>query len=125
MEKATKATLDESLTFVQLRMQVGTWTRDTLERTAAGLDGIVSIDLGRRHRILLQKGVLRAFSRAALDARLNALRALVDGRTHRLTIADASTFANVRLDGIVCGPCVTGGNGVRCEFEIKYTQSGE
>ena len=121
----TKAVLDGSVAFVQLRLEVGSWTRQTIERAAAGLDGVVSVDLGGRHRLLMQRGVMRAFSHAGLEAKLNTVRALVDGAAHTLAVSDGQSFANMRVDGVLPGERIAGGGGVRCEFEVRYTQLGE
>ncbi|MBE0537436.1 MAG: hypothetical protein IH624_17370 [Phycisphaerae bacterium] len=122
---ATRAVVDGSVVFVQLALEVGTWTRQTVERTAAGLDGVVSVDLGRRSRSLVQRGQLRAFSEAGLRAQLCDVCGLADGQVHTLLVSDGQLFADVRVDGVYVSERVTGGGGVRCEFEMRYTQLGQ
>jgi hypothetical protein len=56
-----------------LRIEPGSFGRDSVERTAAGLDGVLSIDLGRRSRKIKQSGVLRAQSRAKMNERIDAI----------------------------------------------------
>ncbi len=109
----------------ELTMTVGSPSRAALERTVAGLDGVLSIDLGARARPIRQTGVLRATSRAALQARMDAITAFLDGRTHILTTADRRTFDNVRLDSFQPLSERPGGPGIVVEYEIAYTQLGE
>ena len=42
----------------QLEIELGSFSRDSIERTSPGLDGVFSIDLGGRGRVIKQRGVL-------------------------------------------------------------------
>ncbi len=107
-----------------LKTQIGTWQRASVERAIPGLDGTVSIDLGCRTRTIRQRGLLRAASQAMMHSRLNAIEALVNGDTHTLVAADGQTYANLRADTFTPLNRDTGGIGVVVEYEIVYTQLG-
>ncbi len=121
---SVKATVDGTVSFVQLALEVGSWRRQTMERAAAGLECVVSVDMGGRSRALVQRGEMRAFSGGGLEVKLAAVRGLMDGRVHTLAVSDGRSFANVRVDSVAAGDRVYGGGGVRCEFEVRYTQLG-
>ena len=119
-------TLDGKILFDEqgLEVQVGTWQRATVERAIPGLDGTVSIDLGRRTRTIRQRGVLRASSQETMNARLNAIEALLDGNAHALVTSDGQAYANLRLDAFMPRRRDLSGIGVVVEYEIVYTQLG-
>jgi len=121
-----RTTLDGQAVFdeQELTIAAGSPTRASLERGVAGLDGVLSIDLGRRPRRIRQTGTLRAVSRAALDTRLDAVAAFLDGRTHTLTTADGRTYTHLRLDGFQQKNERPAGPGIVVEYEIVYTQLG-
>jgi len=109
----------------ELTITIGRLSRATLERAVGGLDGVLSIDLGARSRPLRQAGVLRAVSRAAMNARIDAIAAFLDGQTHTLTTADGRTYGNLRVDSFEQLREHIGGPGIVVEYEIAYTQLGE
>ena len=119
-------TLDGKALFADqdLRIQIGTWQRASVERSIPGLDGTVSIDLGCRTRTIRQRGILRAASQARMHSRLNAIEALLDGDTHTLVTADGRTYADLRADTFT--PLGRGSSGVGAvvEYEIVYTHLG-
>jgi hypothetical protein len=120
-------TLDGQAVFDEqdLAIAVGSPSRASLTRTVAGLDGVASIDLGRRTRQIRQTGVLRAASRSALLARVSAIVTFIDGRTHTLTAPDGQTYGNLRMDAFTqIGECA-GGAGTSIRYEIVYTQLGD
>jgi hypothetical protein len=120
-------TLDGQAVFdeQELTIAVGSPSRASLERTVAGLDGVLSIDLGARSRRMRQTGVLRAVSRIAMNARLDAIAAFLDGQTHTLTTADGRPYDNLRMDSFQQVAERAGGPGLVVEYEIAYTQLGE
>ena len=122
-----RVTLDGQAVFdeQELAIHVGSPSRASLERSIAGLDGVLSIDLGARRRQIRQTGVLRAASRMAISARIDAIAALVDGRAHTLTAADGRVYANLRLDSFKQVDERTAGPGIVVEYEIVYTQLGD
>jgi hypothetical protein len=70
----------------QLKIEVGSFTRDSIERAVPGLDGVLTVDLGQRSRKIKQTGVLRAKSRTQMNERINTISTLIDGDTHTLEI---------------------------------------
>jgi hypothetical protein len=103
----------------------GSPNRASLERAVAGLDGMLSIDLGARPRQIRQTGVLRAAGRTAMNARIDAITGFLDGQTHTLTTTDGRAFHNLRLDRFRQVGERTGTPGLVLEYEIVYTQLGE
>jgi len=119
-------TLDDKALFDEqdLKIQVGTWQRASVERAIPGLDGVVSIDLGCRSRTIRQRGILRAASQALMSSRLDAIETFLDGDTHTLVTTDGQTFANLRVDAFKPLDRDAGGAGAVAEYEIAYTQLG-
>jgi len=117
-------TLDEQRLFDEegLRIEAGSLGRDSIERTAAGLDGVLSIDLGRRSRKVKQRGVLRAQSRARLDERISAISSYIDGDTHALVTSNGESIGNLRMDSFKVTEDRVSGSGLCCDYEIVYTQ---
>jgi hypothetical protein len=106
----------------QLKIEVGSFTRDSIERAVPGLDGVLSIDLGQRSRKIKQTGVLRAKSRTQMNERINAISALMDGSTHTLVTGSGDTFDNLRMDSLNTSNERTDGAGIAVDYEIVYTQ---
>jgi len=118
-----KATLDGVVLFDLSRLEEGNWRRESVQRTAAGVNGQVSVDLGRRSRELVGRGVMRAFSELTLNAQLDVIR--MDGSTHTLSMSDGRSLPNLRVDAVSAGRRIDNGGGVSCDFEIRFTQLGE
>ena len=106
----------------QVQVSVGSLKRSQIERTAAGLNGLVSIDLGNRGRLIKQTGVLRAASRQALAAKIDAVEAFIDGDSHTLTSCEGEVFGNVRMDSFTVKNKKSSGSGLCCQYEAVYTQ---
>jgi len=119
-----KVTLDGQALFDerQLEIEAGSFSRDSVERTVPGLDGVLSIDLGQRGRKIKQTGTLRAKSRTQLDDRISELSARMDGDTHTLVAADGREYANLRMDSFKLGSERADGAGISVDYEIVYTQ---
>jgi len=119
-----KVTLDSQMLFDEqaLEISTGSFSRDSIERTVPGLDGVLSIDLGRRGRKIKQTGTLRAKSRAKLDERINKIAAFMDGDTHTLIASSGREFANLRMDSFKAGTENANGTGIVVDYEIIYTQ---
>jgi hypothetical protein len=96
--------------------------RESIERAAAGLDGVVSIDLGERGRKIRQKGELRARSKAEMKEKIEAVSAFIDGDAHILTDSEGRTFEDVRVDSVSVENERVSGSGVVADYEIIYTQ---
>ena len=119
-------TLDGQAIFDEqgLTISAGSAIRASLERAVAGLDGVLSIDLGSRSRPIRQTGVLHAPSRAAMRARIRAITGFIDGQTHALITADGQAFGELRMDSFKRIAEYPGGPGVVVDYEIVYTQLG-
>ena len=119
-----KATLDAQMLFDEqtLDISAGSFSRDSIERTIPGLDGMISIDLGRRGRKIKQTGTLRDKSRARLDERISRIAEFMDGDTHTLTTGSGREFANLRMDSFKTTAENASGTGIVVDYEIIYTQ---
>lgn len=113
-----KALFDER----ELTIAVGSVERASVERGVPGLDGLASIDLGRRGRKVRQRGTLRATNQARTDARIAAIEAFLDGAPHTLHVSDGRRYDNLRMDAFVQRDRRVEGTGVVVEYEITYTQ---
>ena len=119
-----KATLDAQMLFDEqtLDISAGSFSRDSIERTVPGLNGVLSIDLGQRGRKIKQTGTLRAKSRARLDERISRIAEFMDGDTHTLTTGQGRKFANLRMDSFKTTAEKASGTGIVVDYEIVYTQ---
>lgn len=119
-----RATLDGQDIFAGLdfKIQVGTLRRSNIEKTVCGLDGVVSIDLGSRGRVIKQNGTLNAVSHKDMQCKIDAINAFIDGSSHTLMTDKGEVFDYLRIDSFkVCGERVSGCE-VCCDYEIVYTQ---
>lgn len=117
-------TLDGQVLFDEqnLQIEVGSRTRCSLERRVCGLNGMLSIDLGRKARKVRQTGTLRAPSAGALRLRIDTIAGFIDGDTHTLVTSDGQRHANLRMDSFKELGKSSGGPGLVVEYEIVYTQ---
>jgi hypothetical protein len=106
----------------QLEIEPGSVSRDSIERTVAGLDGVLSIDMGGRGRKIKQKGLLQAKSRMQMNNRINAISVYMDGNTHTLARSDGENLNNLRMDSFKVSKERAGGSGIVVDYEIIYTQ---
>ncbi len=106
----------------QLEIETGSFNRDLIERKMPGLDGVLSIDLGRRCRKIKQTGTLRAKSRVQMNERINAISTLMDGDTRTLVTDSGETLDNLRMDSFETNKEQTDGIGIVVDYEIVYTQ---
>ena len=106
----------------QLEIQPGSLSRDSIERTIAGLDGVLSIDLGKHSRKIKQTGVLQAKSREQMNEKINTIAGYIDGDTHTLVRSDGESMDALRMDTFKVSNERTSGNGLCCDYEIIYTQ---
>jgi len=105
-----------------LKIELGSTSRDSIERVVPGLDGVLSIDIGVRSREIRQTGVLRAKSRAQMDDKIDAISAYMDGNTHTLATGGGKKFDNLRMDVFKITEEKASGEGICCDYEIVYTQ---
>ncbi len=106
----------------QLEIEQDSLNRDSIERAVAGLDGVLSIDMGGRGRKIRQRGTLRAQSRTQMNVKINAISAYLDGKIHTLATGDGEKFENLRMDSFKVSRERAGGNGIAVDYEIVYTQ---
>ncbi|MFC1783909.1 hypothetical protein ACFL02_10065, partial [Planctomycetota bacterium] len=105
----------------QHTFQPMSWRRETLERSFAGLDGVVSTDLGRRERTFKQRGCLSAESVAALTRLMENISTYIDGQCYDLVDQNGTLYPYVRMDSFTLRGPISAGNQARCEYEIIYT----
>jgi len=119
-----KVTLDGYALFdaQSLEIEAGSFSRDSIERTVPGLDGVLSIDLGQRSRKIIHKGTLRTKSRAQMDQRISEISAYMDGGTHTLITGNGRQFSNLRMDSFSVNNERADGAGISVNYEIVYTQ---
>ena len=106
----------------QLEIEPGSLRRDSIEKAVPGLDGVLSVDLGRRVRKIEQRGVLRAKSRSQMNNRISTISAYMDGDTHTLVTNSGEKFDNLRMDVFKVNKERAGGGGIVVDYEIVYTQ---
>ena len=117
-----KVTLDEIIEFEQTELAVGSWRRESIERATAGVDGAIKVDLGRRTREIVQKGVIRSPSRAALLAKVDFIRDMGNGASHTTETAEGDKFENMWIETVKIGSTEYRGSGASVEIEIRYVQ---
>ena len=115
-----KAKFDGLVEFAVLKIKAGSWDREAIEKSAAGLGGVVSVDLGMRKRKITVSGSVEAQSKATLIVKTVQIEAMLDGCVHTLE-ADVM-YENVRVDSFAVVKEETGGRGVSCEFEMVLSQ---
>lgn len=119
-----RVTLDGQNLFDEQKLEIepGSFSRISIERAVAGLDGVLSIDMGGRGRKIKQKGLLQAKSRTQLNNRIDAISAYMDGNTHTLARSDGEQLNNLRIDSFKVSKERAGGIGIVVDYEIIYTQ---
>ena len=105
----------------ELKIEAGSFKRASIERASPSLDGVISIDLGRRSRIIKQTGSIRGKSRSHINERILAISNYLDGNTHTL-VSESEEFKNLRMDSFRVIKERTDGTGIVAEYEITYTQ---
>ena len=117
-------TLDGQNLFDEQRLEIelGSARRDSIEKMIAGLDGMLSIDMGGRGRKIKQKGTLRAQSQLQMNERISVISACMNGETHTLVTSSGEEFDNLRMDAFKVTETRVSGGGVAIDYEIVYTQ---
>ena len=118
--------LDNEIIFDEktFELEVKSPQRDAIQRSAAGLDGQINIDLGLRARKLIQKGQLRAKNQKELGQRIDAVNELIDGNLHILKCPDGRIFENLLIEEFQTGISASGGAQISCQYQIIYKQQG-
>lgn len=119
-----KATIDDKIIFSEapFELEVKSCQRSVIQKSAAGLDGQVSIDMGLRGRKIVQKGVLRARGQTELQQQIDAMNKLIDGNLHVLRCPDGRVFENLLIEEFQASQVASGGANVNCQYHITYTQ---
>ncbi len=119
-----RTTLDGQVLFDEqlLEIEAGSAQREAKGRAVAGLDGVVSIDLGGRGRKIKQKGRMRAVSSQQMQQRTEQISSLMDGKAHTLVTNEGRVFENVRMDKFRVTEKNESGGGVVAGYEIEYMQ---
>ena len=105
-----------------LQFEISSCSRDTIEKSVGGLDGVVSFDLGKRSRVIKQKGTLRAASKNKLTEKTGTITDYMDGYAYTLVTNDGQVYENMRIDAFKTCNERTHGSGVAVDYEIIYTQ---
>ena len=106
----------------ELKVRQESIERDSAERSVAGLDGVLSVDLGQRGKAITQTGVLRAASVKELDSKIAVISTYMDGDTYTLKTNLGQSFNNLRMDVFKTAKHRMSGNSVCCNYEIIYKQ---
>ena len=114
--------IDGILELDEQNLTIGSWWRDSSERAVAGLDGVLSVDLGKRSREIVQNGILRAVSEKALESEIKSVVSLMDGGTHTFLLDNGQELENLRIDAVETDGQAHSGGGVHCKLQIRYTQ---
>jgi hypothetical protein len=118
-----KLTIDDEVIFEQdVELEIKSFQRAACQRSAAGLDGQVNIDLGLRGRKLVQKGRLLAESQTELQKKIDEINRLFDGSLHTLKCCDERIFENLLIEDFSAGPFIRGGAQTSCQYNITYIQ---
>ena len=117
------ARLDSTIEYEESQLQIKSWERGSIDRSVAGLDGVVSVDLGRRSRKLVQSGIIRANSEEQLAEQIDSFALLVDSNEHTLTRGRSHVLTGLRVSNFVAGKVNRSGAGVWCDFEIRFVQT--
>lgn len=117
-------TIDGQMVFDehQLVVEAGSFRRDSIEKAVPGLDGVLTIDLGRRGRKLKQTGTMRAKSRVRMTERITAVSTYMDGKTHTLVTENGREFTHLRMDSFKMMDERLDGAFIVTDYEITYTQ---
>lgn len=106
----------------QIEIKIGSIEREFVERSAAGVDGVLRIDTGKRGRAIKQKGILRAKTKEKIEEMIGTIGAFQDGNSHRMSDSQGRRFEDICIDKFEAGEIKVSGGGVWCEYEIIYSQ---
>ncbi|MCE5340534.1 MAG: hypothetical protein LLF92_05325 [Planctomycetaceae bacterium] len=101
-------------------IEVKTLNRGVVQRSAAGLDGQLTIDMGLRERKLAQTGQLRAKNEAELQRQIDAINELIDGQLHILRSSDGRVFDNLLVETFETESVIKSGAYMSCSYHITY-----
>ena len=114
--------IDETIKLEHEELQIDSWSREAAERSAPGLDGVITVDHGMRSRRIIQRCIIRAVSESSLQELLNNVIGLIDGKEHIVTLENGVCYEYLRVDGVSSEKTKPSGVGVSCMVKIIYTQ---
>lgn len=114
--------IDKTIKLEHEELQIDSWVRFAAERSAPGLDGVITVDYGMRSRRIIQWCIIRAASESSLQDALNAVVDLIDGKEHAVTLENGAYYGCLRVDSVSSEKNRQSGAGVSCKIEIIYTQ---
>ena len=114
--------IDEIIKLEHEELQVDSWVRDGVEKSAAGLDGVITVDHGMRSRRIIQKCIIRASSASSLQEVLNTVVDLIDGKEHSISFENGECYGCLRVDSVSSEKISRSGSGVSCSVKVIYTQ---
>ncbi len=119
------AIINESIFVDEQNIRARSWTRQHADKSGAGVDGVVSVDLGRRTRELSQQGTLRALSREGLQKVIDQIESLAGTGEITIRTERGQVYSHLRMDQFEAGYIFFAGVGVCCEFTARYCQLGK
>jgi hypothetical protein len=114
--------IDGTIKLEHEELQIDSWSRDGAERSAPGLDGVITVDNGMRSRRIIQQCIIRAASESSLQEVLDTVIGLIDGKEHVVTLENGVCYEHLRVDGVNSEKTRPNGAGVSCSVKIIYTQ---
>ncbi len=117
-----KAVIDGSVTVEHLDIETGSFQRQSIQRSAAGMDGVISIDMGGRARKIRHKIRVRESAAERLAEAVRALAGLHDGAVHTLETDDGQTYENLLITSVRFSRPRHGGTALETEGQIEYLQ---
>jgi hypothetical protein len=114
--------IDEAIKLEHKELQIDSWIRDSAEKSAPGLDGVITVDHGMRSRRIIQQCIIRAASESSLQELLDMMIGLIDGKEHVLTLENGVCYEHLRVDGVSSEKTMSNGAGVSCGIKVIYTQ---
>jgi len=98
------------------------WQRQQFRRGFAGVSGELVMDMGLRSRQVVQAGRLQAQSAGELQAVMEQIERLIDGKTHVLEDNHGRSFRRVIVEHFEPETPLARGRGFWCDYTIRYRQ---
>ncbi|MHC4981548.1 MAG: hypothetical protein ACYTF6_00055 [Planctomycetota bacterium] len=99
-----------------------TWSRAVQYRGFAGINGLLTLDMGLRSRRINQTGRLQAATTSAIHAIVSEIEAKLDGGIHTLTDDLGFTYPTVLVERFEQSTPVRRSQGFWCDYKISYRQ---
>lgn len=98
------------------------WERENIVKTFPGIDGELIIDLGKRSRLIVQTGRLRAGNQSEIKQMITNIENLIDGSTHTLTDNYSNSYNNIIIENFELTSAIQAGPTFFCDYKITYRQ---